>query len=227
MCFFGGKYWLTLAAIEAFRMTGWEKLSNCMGDLWDDWKAMSQENKLDDARDDNADGIADVEQMDAQTLVSHKMLLLLRTVNTDRVTTALSGLTQGILGVVGTLQSELARTLALGASIGEQVRKPSIAHLAPALGHALPSAYHRWIPSLIDAACKLLSILLCWHIRAAVSTLQSAVKGGLASARAMLAYANSRGLTSLTDADTLADEYAGWALAAAGAYFQVPSEFPS
>jgi hypothetical protein len=38
MCFFGGSYMTLIAAVEAYRQTGWESTYNCVMDLYHDFQ---------------------------------------------------------------------------------------------------------------------------------------------------------------------------------------------
>ncbi|CAN0366922.1 unnamed protein product, partial [Scytosiphon promiscuus] len=89
MCFFGGFFHVTIAAVEAFNMTGGEKVWLCIHDLKEDIKILHHASKEDDMRDDDNDGIPDVKQ--AQKLLTRKTALALRVVDPDRATNALTG----------------------------------------------------------------------------------------------------------------------------------------
>ncbi|CAM9901840.1 unnamed protein product [Sphacelaria rigidula] len=94
MCFFGGFFHVTIAAIEAFNMTGGEKVYLCIHDLKLDFDEFTKANKLDDTRDDDHDGIPDVKQISHEKLVTRKTALALRVINPDRATNALTGIWQ-------------------------------------------------------------------------------------------------------------------------------------
>jgi len=50
---------------------------------------------------------------------------------------------------------------------------------------------------------------------------QTAIRGGLTCSRALLRYANDKGLCKIDEEDTYLDEIVGWALASMGASFQL------
>ena len=95
MCFFGGSFLTLIAAFEAYRMCGWEQSYQCIKDLGTDFKKFEEVNKIDDTKDDNNDGIADVLQISSSELGTRKVLLFLRSVDPNRLSSALSGLNAG------------------------------------------------------------------------------------------------------------------------------------
>ena len=95
MCFFGGSFLTLIAAFEAYRMCGWEQSYQCVKDLGTDFKKFEEENKIDDSKDDNNDGVADVLQISSSELGTRKVLLFLRSVDPNRLSAALSGLNAG------------------------------------------------------------------------------------------------------------------------------------
>ena len=95
MCFFGGTFVTLIAAIEAYRMCGWEQSHQCIKDLSTDFKKFQEDNKIDDSKDDNNDGIADVLQISSSELATRKALLFCRSVDPNRMGSAIAGLNAG------------------------------------------------------------------------------------------------------------------------------------
>lgn len=100
MCFFGGSFLTLIAAVEAFRMCGYETVVNSVKILHQDFVKVTEEMKKDDKKDDNNDGVADVNQISNQELVTRKAMLFLRTVEPIRITTALAAINAGFLAVI-------------------------------------------------------------------------------------------------------------------------------
>merc|ERR1719352_1127771 len=71
LCFFGGTYFATIAAIEGLRQFGglalWDELAIC----WEEGSRASAALEEDAKVDANKDGIMDVDQMDLNTWSSH------------------------------------------------------------------------------------------------------------------------------------------------------------
>ncbi len=85
-----------------------------------------------------------------------------------RVTDAVSGLARVFFAIVGSLQSQFARTLALSASVGDLVRKPVSVKLTPVLLAAFPPAYHKWVPTVVEYTCKVVACAVCWRLQVAL-----------------------------------------------------------
>jgi hypothetical protein len=104
MCFFGGSFLTLIAAVEAFNMCGYESTLACINMLVEDFKIVIAENKKDDKEDKDGDGVADVMQVSNTKLLTRKTLLLLKVIDPNRITLALSGITAGGMAVVAALK---------------------------------------------------------------------------------------------------------------------------
>ena len=100
MCFFGGSFLTLIAAVEAFRMCGYETVMDSVKILYQDFMKVSKEMQKDDKKDDNNDGIADVNQISHQELIVRKTMLFLRVVEPNRITTAVAAINAGFLAVI-------------------------------------------------------------------------------------------------------------------------------
>mmetsp|Transcript_56840 Transcript_56840/g.83401 ORF Transcript_56840/g.83401 Transcript_56840/m.83401 type:complete len:375 (+) Transcript_56840:40-1164(+) len=221
LCFFGGLYPLTIAAGETFRVSGGDRVQNCLSLLWTDLRAVHQANMLDNKKDDDGDGIADIDQISQQELMTRKMALVLKTVNPNRILQASGGLAQAFAGVCATLKLQFARVISLAVSISDSIRPLLVQFLAPALVAVIPSDYHHWIFPMIDVTCKIIGGSIAWFLFRILAAVHSGILGGLMCARALLRYANNMKWLTLNADETMMDEYAGWTLAALGVYFQV------
>ena len=101
MCFFGGSFPMLIAAVEAYKMIGYESSLKCIRDLSEDFSKFSLASKQDDDKDEDNDGIPDVEQISSKDLAQRKVLLFFKTVDPKRVTEAIAGLNASFLAVVG------------------------------------------------------------------------------------------------------------------------------
>ncbi|CAM9879672.1 unnamed protein product [Scytosiphon promiscuus] len=226
MCFFGGFFHVTIAAVEAFNMTGGEKVWLCIHDLKEDIKILHHASKEDDMRDDDNDGIPDVKQASTSTpfrekLLTRKTALALRVVDPDRATNALTGVWQGYMGVLVVLKFRFAKVIALAVSIGNNLR-PIVAKIfGPALAFVIPKEYHQWIAPMINYFCKFVAMTVAWWIQRFISTVQSAIKGGLLFARSLMCMISEVTPLKLDPDSSFLDELMGWTLAACGAYFQI------
>ena len=76
LCFFGGVYPLTVAAAEAFRASGGTVAVKSLAALWAEIIAVYEANKADNARDEDGDGVADVQQISHKELLGRKVALV-------------------------------------------------------------------------------------------------------------------------------------------------------
>ena len=77
LCYFGGTFTASIAAVEAFRTMGFEKAHHDVAALTEQLDKVAQMNDEDDAADDDGDGIADVEQVSPAELVRRKVILIM------------------------------------------------------------------------------------------------------------------------------------------------------
>mmetsp|Transcript_2144 Transcript_2144/g.5427 ORF Transcript_2144/g.5427 Transcript_2144/m.5427 type:complete len:375 (-) Transcript_2144:57-1181(-) len=224
LIFFGGSFTATLAAAEAFRVSGGDRVYASLQDLYLDFEAVKIANAIDNKKDDDGDGTADVDQIDSKALASRKMGIVLKSVNPERIMTALGGLAQALAGVLATLKLQFARTVAIAVSISDNLRKPAGILLTPALAAAMPIEYQHWISPSINLVCKMLAMTVAWMLTRIIAACHSSMLGGLLASRALLRIAQRRGWVKFGkdgDSDTLVDEYFGWFLAFVGIWWQL------
>ena len=114
LAFFGGTYVAAIAAVEAFRLMGWQR-------TWADLKVVYAELRLvydrseeDDLLDEDGNGVVDVDELTPQELATRKLGLAMRTVKEpDKLQSAVGGLWSAYLAVLATLRLEFARVAAL------------------------------------------------------------------------------------------------------------------
>jgi hypothetical protein len=150
MCFFGGSFFTLIAAIEAYRMCGYETSFKNFKLIADDMKGFMDVSKEDDKLDENEDGIADVKQISVASLAERKSLLFLKTVDPQRLTDAISGLNAGFLAVVATLKLRFACVITLGHSIANVVSKPVNKFVVPSLESSMPDEYRKWAHPIVQ-----------------------------------------------------------------------------
>jgi len=221
LCFFGGMYPLLIAAGEAFRMTGGDAVWNSCKELAAEAKKFSAANKKDDDLDEDGDGIADVNQVDAQALVLRKTHLFLTSVDPDTMNKGLAGVWTGYMAVLAALKIQFAKTVALGAAIGDILRKPASKYAEPALLAVVPQDYASWIPHIINYTCKTIAISIAWFIQRIISAFHSAIRGGLMFSRNIIKYGNKQGYCNIDTDESYMDEALGWSCAALGFMFQL------
>jgi hypothetical protein len=225
MCFFGGSFMTLIAAVEAYKMVGYESSLKCIRDLNDDFNKFLQASKQDDIKDDDNDGIADVVQISKKELAQRKLLLFLKTVDPKRVTDALAGLNSGFLAVVATLKLQFAKAITLGQAIGTIVERPANIYALPVLHALLPEDYKKWAQPIITYGVKSFAISIAWTIQRIMSAFHSAIRGGHMFSKNVLEYLSKMGYVQIKHEDTYLDEIIGYAVAVIGLWFQLSLGF--
>jgi len=177
MVFFGGHYFTLFAAIEAYRMCGYEQTKECLLQLYQSYLIVLMENERDNMVDENNDGIADVLQIDKKELFTRKLSLILKSMDPVKVSNALSGLWMGFLSVVAVLRLKFAQAIALGATIGNIFHGYVETWMSPILHKVIPVAYHKWIPVIISYSCKTVGVSIAWMIQRVISAFYSSIRG--------------------------------------------------
>eukprot|EP00966_Prymnesium_polylepis_P031276 727226-Prymnesium_polylepis.1 len=143
LCFCGGSYVASIAAIEAFRMTGWETTKAYVYDVADEMKRVQLANEADNKKDDDGNGVADVDEITPSELLQRKASLFAISVkDPNKLSIAVGGLYTAWLAVQGTLRVEFARTITLGISMAETATPMALKLGVPVLAHLLPPKYH-------------------------------------------------------------------------------------
>jgi hypothetical protein len=225
MCFFGGVYPMLIAAIEAFRMTGYETIRSGCSEIYSELVIIYNKSSEDDQKDDDGDGIPDVDQIDAQQLVLRKLALAAKTIDPPQLDSAIVAISSSALAVMATLKVQFARAITLGASIGEILKKPAHRFGSPGLKKLMPEEYHKWAPLLIDYTVKTVAITIAWTIQKVISAFHSAMRGGHLAGACLLNVLNKKGFIKFNDAESSIDEAIGYVLAALGLMFQLRSGF--
>eukprot|EP00604_Paraphysomonas_vestita_P001877 CAMPEP_0174821670 /NCGR_PEP_ID=MMETSP1107-20130205/9172_1 /TAXON_ID=36770 /ORGANISM="Paraphysomonas vestita, Strain GFlagA" /LENGTH=244 /DNA_ID=CAMNT_0016038953 /DNA_START=313 /DNA_END=1047 /DNA_ORIENTATION=+ len=214
-----------IAAVEAYRLTGWESTYQCLHDLYIDLQKVIEANQKDDTVDKDGDGVADVLQIDAKELVTRKTLLFLKTVDPHRFTSAISGIQSGFLAVVAALKVQFAKAVTLGNAIAEILEVPTLRYLVPLFELILPDDYKKWASPILKYTIRSTAVSIAWTLQRVLSAFHSALAGGVMATRNIIDYLNVMGHWQTKHEDTYIDEVAGYALAAVGFWFQLSSGF--
>mmetsp|Transcript_37058 Transcript_37058/g.44800 ORF Transcript_37058/g.44800 Transcript_37058/m.44800 type:complete len:351 (-) Transcript_37058:231-1283(-) len=221
LCFFGGQYATLIAAVETFRIAGWDPTKAAIMELLEEHKAIAAANKDDNDKDDDGNGVKDVDELEADKLLMRKTVMILKSANPDKVNSALSGIYMGLMGVVAALKVKFAKTVMLGVSLSNALKAPVNRFIVPIVKKTVDEDYHKWIPSVVGYVCKFIAISIVWWLQRVISAFHSAIKGGLMCARHTIAFSNSKGYTKIDCDNSYVDEIAGWGLAMLGMYLQV------
>jgi len=177
MTFFGGFYFTTFAAIEAYRVCGWETTVDCLYLIYEDIKKVRDAHEADDAIDEDGNGIPDVLEIDVKTLALRKTHLVLTTIDPMKVMDALTGISTGFLAVVATLRIQFAQTITMGVSIGQRLQLALEKYIQPVLLLLIPPEYARWIPVIIIYGSRSFGISIAWLVQRFISAFYSSFRG--------------------------------------------------
>jgi len=221
MCFFGGRYAVSIAAIEAFRSMGGSQVYMYFKTLAEQAQAVWEAHVADEEKDEDADGVVDVQQVGPGQLATRKLALVLRTIDPEALSQALGGLWTAYMGVLAVLKFKFAQTVAFAHSIGESLRPTMAKVMAPTLVAMTPPEYRKWISPGINFLCKAIASFVAWKIQKLTSTVQSGFCGGMIASTALLALLRERKVIEFTDDQTFVDEVLGWSIGACGIYVQL------
>lgn len=187
LCFYGGAFCTTIAAVEAFRMCGYSRSSRALGVLVEQYKVAEAELRKDDDVDADADGVADNKQRSTDQLVKRKIKIALKTCDPAALSDGLQGLYAGLMAVIATLQLRFAQVLTLGASLGDGIN--SLAErMVPSLQASVDPEYRKWVPQVLSYVCKALGVTLAWLVQRVIFGFTTAMKGGQMLCRSTGAY---------------------------------------
>lgn len=193
MVFFGGTYVTTIAAVEAFRQCGWERTEKHLKILFANYEKAAAASKKDDDKDEDGDGIPDVQQLSSNELYRRKALLVAKSVNPDDVSNALAGIWSGIFGVLCTLRIQFAHAITLGAAIGDVLHSGAHKYLEPTLNEIVPKEYHKWVPTIVKYSCRCIAVSIAWIVQRVISAFHSAIRGSELALTGICAYLKRHG----------------------------------
>ena len=186
MVFFGGNFTALIAAVEAFRMSGWERMRTCLHSLGRITTDLIEESHRDDVIDADGDGVPDVQQISPSALLRRKLELALQRLDPKEVGEALNGVYAGAILVVAALKSRFAQAITLGNGIGSTLHGHVLRHLAPALATS-PETQRNWARAAAKYVCKVVGMFLAWAVQRIVSAFHSATRGAQLMTEGLLA----------------------------------------
>ncbi|KAH3714274.1 inframe stop codon [Pelomyxa schiedti] len=187
VCLFGGHFAATLAVVEAFKQSGaGTKLWACVIDLYEAAQKVKKASDADDKKDDDGNGIPDVDEIPAGQLLIRKTTLALRNVDPIKFNTAMQGMYQGFIAAVVVVQFKFAKTVALGNSLGDFLNRSVGSHVAPVINKYVPADYQGWVKLVVAYLCKFIGISIAWTLQFYQSVVQSAINGSRIFSRALL-----------------------------------------
>jgi hypothetical protein len=222
MVFFGGDFPVLIAAVTAFQETGVKaSMQKAIYDIIDEFNEVLETSAQDDKKDDDNDGIPDVEQIPPAQVIQRKMMLAVRTVNPDKLSAAITAVSSGALTVLASLKLTFARTLSLGASLGSTLTKPAKRNLTPVLEGMIDKQYHRWIEPGINYGCKMIAMSFAFWLQRIIAAVHSAINGGQMFTTNTCRYLHKYNMISFDPDQSNLDEQVGYAVGVVGIYYQM------
>eukprot|EP00913_Durusdinium_trenchii_P013617 g12787.t1 len=270
LCFFGGVYFASIAAFEAFRNFGGQLLIDELALCWEQALLVKAANEVDDKKDENKekdeqtadmisnnsqcrkavgegygclmvceDGIADVEQMGYNELISHKAKMAMMAVDKpERLMKASEYLFTAWVAVIATLKSQFAKTVAIALGIADQLTLPAVQVLGPTLAMLLGKEttldLQHWTAPIITTTIKVIAVVISSYIQAVISAFYSGLRGGRLFGEAfmygVMPYVGPylpecMGVKNFNPEESYIDEIVGFPFAAAGFYYQLTNGF--
>lgn len=222
LCFFGGFYPTTFAALQAAGHGGLKTVVSSISDLSQELLIIVEENKKDDKEDKDGDGVPDSKQVEGKEFVKRKIQLCLKKMDPEKVNNAIAALYTVWLSVLAVLKIEFARTVALALTISDFMKKPTDRFILPIMERIIPQDYQRWCPVLVGWITKSIGMSIAWKIQEVISAFTSACAGGLIMSRALLQIM-SKGKKN--HEETNVDEVASYVFAGLGFYWQFTHAF--
>jgi len=238
LAFFGGTYVASLAAIEAFRTMGGERLWSDLVYVYEQVLVVNEAHEKDEA----AAGTSAAELLDAgkhAELAQRKVYLAMVTLKEPgRLESAVGSLWSAYVAVLATLSLQFAQVVALALGMAETV-KPLVSYtVVPILEWAFPPPLHHWIKSIVQTTLNLLAMCIAWYLMSVVAAVYSGLRGGRMFADALFGLIADFGIVSkvpeawqstirpwLDPNTSLIDEAVMYLLAGIGIYSQVMGGF--
>jgi len=236
LCFFGGIYFISIAAVEAARNFGGQVLVKELSLMYKQGLLAANASLADDTVDANRDGIADVEQMTYNQYLTHKTKICMAAVTDPQgLMNATQYLIMTYTSVLAVLRFQFAKTIALCVSIADMLELPFVRFLGPPLAYALGPELNQWVHPMISTTLKIIAVIVATYVQAVISAFYSGLRGGKLFAEGFINVLGERGIMDKLpgwlvskpfDAnESIWDEVLAYSLAAAGFYYQFTHSF--
>lgn len=236
LCFFGGVFFTSIAAVEAAVNMGgaemWEHLKVC----WKEGALIAEASRIDDALDEDHDGTADVLQMSLNDFATHKAKVAMVAVRQpERLQQAVFALANVYIAVIATLKFEFAKTVAVALGIANMLTLPLTHAVGPLFAVMMGKDLFHWVPAIIDTIIKIVAVAVACFIQSFICAFYSGLRGGRLFAEGLLNICSERGwMDNLPDClvakpfnpdASRLDEVLAYTVGAAGFYAQVSCGF--
>eukprot|EP00746_Dinoflagellata_sp_MGD_P043823 gnl/MRDRNA2_/MRDRNA2_20666_c0_seq2.p1 gnl/MRDRNA2_/MRDRNA2_20666_c0~~gnl/MRDRNA2_/MRDRNA2_20666_c0_seq2.p1 ORF type:complete len:331 (+),score=69.82 gnl/MRDRNA2_/MRDRNA2_20666_c0_seq2:119-1111(+) len=195
LCLFGGVFFTSIAAIEAFRNFGGQVLVDELTICWNDAEGAAKASAEDDEIDADGDGIADVLQISKKDLLQRKARVVMVAIkDPQRLAGAVQYLMSAYVSVLATLKFQFAKTVALSLAIAGMLELPTVRVLAPILARSLGPELNHWACPIISTTMKMIAVVVAAYVQATISAFYSALRGASLFGEALINIAAEQGL---------------------------------
>jgi hypothetical protein len=211
LVFFGGQFALTILSIQAFNQAGGNIIRQSVSDLRATFKESLRkiqdepEGKL--LFDKDGDGQVTADEViltvyDAVTKDKDKeknlvlTSVLLKCVDPNRLMEVLIGLWAGVVAVIATLKSDLAKAISNGARIGQHLLAYIKVYAEKPLYEKFPQ-HKNWVDVALQAFCGLVGIIFSLLVVRVVSAFNSALNGAHRLVEIALSYVKKRNIIQI------------------------------
>ena len=206
LIFFGGQFALTILSVQAFNQAGGSIIRHSLADLKATFKEslrrIQEEPEGKRLFDRDGDGEVTAEEVistvyDAVTKDKDRernlklTSVLLKCVDPNRLMEVLIGLWAGVVAVIATLKSSLAKAISNGARIGQHLLTYVKVYAEKPLYDKFPQ-HKNWVDVALQASCGLIGIIFSLLVVRVVSAFNSALNGAHRLVDIALTYAKKK-----------------------------------
>jgi hypothetical protein len=240
LCFAGGSFFATLAAMEAAKQFGGQALLDELALIWEQAQVAEKASAADDKVDADNDGVADVQQIDPGALVNRKAKVCMAAVeDPERLVNALQFLFSAWMSVIATLKFRFAQYVAIALGLADMISLPVTRVLGYPIAMMMGEDLKHWVPTIITTIIKIICVSLVTFLVSVREGFYSGLRGGSLFAEGLINELGARGVMDKVpawvpevmvsrpyNADlSYLDEFIGWPLAAAGFIYQLMNGF--
>jgi len=157
MIMYGGSLTFLIAAVEAYRLSGWDLTRKCINDLYRNYRDVVEADTDDDnnlRKKDPKDGKSLEDRMTDEEYLTHKVNLMLAVVKPQQVIDAVSGLSAGFCGVVAALKIKFAEYAFLGTAIAQMFETVFNELILEDLEDTMGDKHKEWAKIIINYTCR-------------------------------------------------------------------------
>lgn len=245
MVFTGGRFSMSIACAQAFRMACWESLKALWKDLRESYVACSRQRNVEGVT--LADVLRTVSAMvlansgSEKAAATKRSLTIAKCADPNKIRDLFRGLWPGVVAVIATLRSRFAYAACLGTCTGQVVFETIQFGMRERLDK-LSLDNKRWTEVGLQQSCGLVSVCLSFYATRIMNTLNAVLHGSTVLSKVCFQYVKSQQALPESDRSTIAkcvlplmnqyssklgseQEIVKWSIAVIGFFYQIRREF--